>query len=271
VWYLTPVPQAGKRVINAGSPRSVSGEHAMFKVPYLVVLLTFGLPLISSDPSGAAPPNVAFLGVSHSPPSADSIAQNNLHAHLGVEVDNVFAGSSAEALGIQPGDIIIQLNGVPISNGLDLREEIIRNREGDPVTAVIRRDGVDTELSGNFGGMNAGQQRQRLDLTEDAQYRAEQAKLLQQQEQENREEIEKLREGIAELADQLGTEASDARDKSTDQLGTEASNVESKNNDAEFIHPDLLLIAQGRAWRFVYVINYVPPEQDDLKAESGDL
>jgi gas vesicle protein len=267
--------QAGEqKAINGDAPSSVMRAHFMRNIPYVIAFLALGLPTLpiaASDPSGVAPSNVAFLGVSHSPPSAESIVQNNLNAHLGVEVDQVFPGSSAAALGIQPGDIIIQLNGVPIANGADLRQEIMSNREGDPVTAVIRRDGADTELSGNFGGMNGGQQRQRLDLAEDAQYRAEQAKIVQQQEQEKRDEIQQLREELAELAEQLNKEESDARRKATDQSSREDSAASARTQDGEFIHPDSQLIAQGRAWRLRYVINYVQPEPSEQKAASGDL
>jgi S1-C subfamily serine protease len=127
-----------------------------------LALLAVTFPISSSDPNAAQHSDVAFLGVHHEAPSPDAIDQNHLDAYQGVEVTDVFSNSAAESMGIQEGDVILAINGVPIANGMDLRKEITSNLEGDPVSAVVRRKGEDIELNGEFGGMSGGAMRQDL-------------------------------------------------------------------------------------------------------------
>ncbi len=210
----------------------------MRKTYYVLALLALVLPISSSDPSTAPNSDVAYLGVHHIPPRPNTIDDNRLDAHQGVEVTNVFADSAAASMGLQEGDVILAINGAPITNGLDLRKEITRNLEGDPVSAVIRRNGEDLELNGNFGGMGPGKTRQDLKLVEDARYRAEQEQRLQEQQQA----LDELRDQVKDLKNEL---------KNKEQA--ESLNKESHGDD--FSAQRLTLIQFNGAWRFIYVID----------------
>jgi len=83
------------------------------------------------------------IGVSYVPsntPNARSLLKaNNLTE--GVFVEDVPAGGPADKAGIQPGDIIVSLNGKPVREGNDLVNTITSTPIGTPVTVGIARDG----------------------------------------------------------------------------------------------------------------------------------
>lgn len=64
----------------------------------------------------------------------------------GVYVDSLTASSSAAAAGIQSGDIIIAVDGIPTNNSPKLLEMIGRHRPGDEVPLTILRNGTTKEM-----------------------------------------------------------------------------------------------------------------------------
>ncbi len=210
----------------------------MRKIYYLLALLTLVLPITSSDPSTAPNSDVAYLGVHHEAPRPTTIDHNRLDAHQGVEVINVFEHSAAALMGIQAGDVILAINGAPIANGLDLRKEITRNLVGDPVSAVIRRNGEDIELNGNFGGMGPGKFRQDLKLAEDARYRAEQERRLQEQQQA----LDELRNQMIALKNDI------EKDEDPKQLNLIPRHENSYTRQVK-------LIEANGGWHLIYVID----------------
>lgn len=80
-----------------------------------------------------------FLGVSTGPTEAG-----------GVQVTNVFPGTSAEAAGIQVGDVLLKVGEVAVDSvsgdwGARFRERYT-NAAGQPLDLVVRRDGAETTL-----------------------------------------------------------------------------------------------------------------------------
>jgi hypothetical protein len=81
--------------------------------------------------------------------------------YLGVSVDNsndagatisqVLPNSTASALGLQVGDVILQFNGEPISSFADLSAKIRSTGEGTPVTLKVRREGSEFYSTGPLG------------------------------------------------------------------------------------------------------------------------
>jgi S1-C subfamily serine protease len=64
----------------------------------------------------------------------------------GVRVQEVLPGSPAEAAGIRPGDVILSLDGTPIT-GLRAYSDLLKARKpGDAVEVVVRKDGEKTRL-----------------------------------------------------------------------------------------------------------------------------
>jgi regulator of sigma E protease len=75
------------------------------------------------------------------------------------EVGQMQPGSAAEQCGIQPGDVILSIDGSTIQRFEDVRQ-ILRPNPGVPMTIVVRRDGQErtlhitpsrTELTDRFG------------------------------------------------------------------------------------------------------------------------
>jgi regulator of sigma E protease len=59
----------------------------------------------------------------------------------GLMVGSVVGNSSAEQAGIQPGDIIVELNGEPIHTQSDMQNVINSVKEGEEVTLLLLRNG----------------------------------------------------------------------------------------------------------------------------------
>lgn len=59
----------------------------------------------------------------------------------GVEVMEVIAGSPAQRAGIRPGDLFVELDGVPISDARDIQRMMVGDAIGRSVIARVWRDG----------------------------------------------------------------------------------------------------------------------------------
>ena len=70
---------------------------------------------------------------------------------MGAVVKEVVAGSAAEKAGIQPGDIVISVNGVPISSSSDLTATIRSLAAGTTTDLVIVRGGKPQTITVTLG------------------------------------------------------------------------------------------------------------------------
>ncbi len=61
------------------------------------------------------------------------------------DISMVKPGSAAEAAGFQPGDLILSIDGKPISRFEEL-QQVVRDSAGVPLTMVVRRDGREVPL-----------------------------------------------------------------------------------------------------------------------------
>jgi len=75
----------------------------------------------------------------------------------GYRVDKVIDGSPAQHAGLQPGDVLYALNGVPIAqeNTAALAKARKEWKPGQLVTYTIRREGVDREIKLTLAPMPA--------------------------------------------------------------------------------------------------------------------
>jgi len=89
----------------------------------------------SSSPAG-------FLGVA---------TQDATTATTGAEVAAVTAASPAANAGIQPGDVVVQVDGAPVSGSASLSEIIGNHKPGDTVTITLLRDGREQQVSVKLG------------------------------------------------------------------------------------------------------------------------
>ena len=99
---------------------------------------------------GTITPDTAFLGV-----SSTAIADTNqstldryrVTASEGAFVQDVTDGSAAAEAGLQPGDVIIELDGQPITSSSDVGAVIRTKQPGDTLTVVFERDGRREEVT----------------------------------------------------------------------------------------------------------------------------
>ncbi len=83
----------------------------------------------------------AMLGVNMTPPSSATQAANGTEPSVGVETQKVYPGTAAERMGIQPGDLIVGVNGGQIGSMNDLRNEVALTSVGGDATVEVMRSG----------------------------------------------------------------------------------------------------------------------------------
>ena len=97
----------------------------------------------------------ALLGVSILDVNANLAREKGLDVVAGVFIDGVAGGSAADEAGIEPGDVIVEINQQRIMNIAQLQELVARNRPGDGVKVTYWRDGrmeeVEAVLKGTMG------------------------------------------------------------------------------------------------------------------------
>lgn len=81
-----------------------------------------------------------LLGVSYTDVDPELAAAFKLAVTRGVVVEEVPSGSPADRAGLQKGDIISAVQGVPVRSGGDLRRILRSRRPGQSVTVTLQRD-----------------------------------------------------------------------------------------------------------------------------------
>lgn len=89
----------------------------------------------------------ALLGVRIRDIDAQFAEEEGFKALQGVYVSEVTEGSSAKEAGIEPGDIIIAIDGVKVSTVAQLQEQIARSRPGDKVSVAYTRNGKERKVN----------------------------------------------------------------------------------------------------------------------------
>jgi serine protease Do len=90
-----------------------------------------------AHPGITQPPAQAFLGVQLGPVTQGFRQQTNYRGQGGVAVYQVVSGSPADQAGINPGDVILQMNGKSYSSNQDLVGAIAKLHAGDKVSLQI--------------------------------------------------------------------------------------------------------------------------------------
>lgn len=89
----------------------------------------------------------AYLGVSIQPVSYELATQLGVAPKSGVAVTNVFAGTPAEKMGFQSGDVIVKFGDTRVATPQQLQLAVERSAIGKPVSVEVVRDGKKVALS----------------------------------------------------------------------------------------------------------------------------
>ena len=90
-----------------------------------------------AHPGITTPPVQAFLGVGLAPVTPGFRSQTGYHGQGGVGISQVVSGSSADQAGLNPGDVILQMNGKSYGNPADLQNAIRGMHAGQKVTLEV--------------------------------------------------------------------------------------------------------------------------------------
>lgn len=82
-----------------------------------------------------------FLGVMIQGVDGNLAEQRDLKVHSGVYIEGLTANGSAKDAGLEEGDVIVKIDGSPITAVPELQERIGSKRPGDKVQVTINRDG----------------------------------------------------------------------------------------------------------------------------------
>jgi putative serine protease PepD len=74
-----------------------------------------------------------------------------IEAEAGAFVYDIIPGSGAEAAGIQAGDVIVAVDGEPITSNEDLGPAIAQHEPGDEIEVTIERGGDEQTLTAEVG------------------------------------------------------------------------------------------------------------------------
>ncbi len=178
-----------------------------------------------------------MLGIEMSPVPSPVLTREGLSPDQGVYVQNTFNNTAAQSMGIQPGDVVLGVNGTPIASMSDLRNEIGSNQVGDPVQVTVQRNGQQMSLSAPLQAWPSEIPHERIDPDAEQRFRDWQA----QHQKQQQDEADQLKDQIGNLEQQLPpvNAASQARLQALEDALAEAGGL--------------------RPWRIAYHLVQTPP------------
>ena len=93
-----------------------------------------------AEPSGEAADGLAALGIRVQPLTPDLAEQLDLQGEKGVLISGVEPGSPAAEANLQPGDLIVEVNRIPVAGVADLRQAL--DKAKDRLLLLINRQGA---------------------------------------------------------------------------------------------------------------------------------
>ncbi|NOU60907.1 S1C family serine protease [Marinifilum caeruleilacunae] len=100
----------------------------------------------------------AMIGVVIRSVDAGLAEEKGLERIEGVYVDETTEGGAAGEVGIEEGDVILEINNKEVNSGAELQEQVSKYRPGDEIEVLIKRDGkrkqFDVVLRNRLGNTN---------------------------------------------------------------------------------------------------------------------
>ena len=171
-------------------------------LPIVLTLLcaTHGLLPGNDDYQAVADSNQRpMLGVEMTPVPSHVQDKEGLTPSQGVYVQNTYPDTAASAMGLKPGDVILDVNRLPITSMQDLRNEVGLNAIGDPIEIGVVRDGRVMQLSSKLRSWPDNIPYEKLDSESERRFREFQERRLQGQSEELRrltEELARARQAV---------------------------------------------------------------------------
>lgn len=104
----------------------------------VLLALQSGRPTVRAD--AASPFSTAgYLGITFLEVSLRTAANLRLPGTQGALITAVAPGSPAERTGLQPGDVILSMDGQPVGDTCPLLQTLLSRRAGDQITVAIQR------------------------------------------------------------------------------------------------------------------------------------
>ncbi|HZD24145.1 MAG TPA: PDZ domain-containing protein, partial [Acidimicrobiia bacterium] len=117
---------------------SGANDGVGFAVPADIVT-SYADAIISGEPL-----ETAFLGVRLG-------GDVDTEGQAGAVIEEVVADSAADEAGMQLGDIVIAVDGVPVHGGDDLQAQIRAHHPGETVEILVIRNGEELAISATLG------------------------------------------------------------------------------------------------------------------------
>jgi len=92
-----------------------------------------------------------YLGIAYGPLTPSLAVRLGVNTANGFVVGQVAPGSPAASAGIQPGDVIIAVDGRPLDSESALAENLNQHKPGDPVTLTVIRNGQQQSIQVTLG------------------------------------------------------------------------------------------------------------------------
>jgi S1-C subfamily serine protease len=96
-----------------------------------------------------------MLGVTIQPVTSDIARSLGLDGVHGALVNSVTDGSPAQQAGVRRGDVILEVNGDPVEDGNELRNEVAQLLPGTTVRLKLFRDGKDQVVSATLAELKS--------------------------------------------------------------------------------------------------------------------
>jgi S1-C subfamily serine protease len=97
-----------------------------------------------------------WLGVAYAPLTPEIAQQFGINAESGVVVESVDPGGPAARAGLQPGDVIIAVEGKALENAEQLLGAIRARKPGDPLPLRVLRGGKELDITVTLGEQPEG-------------------------------------------------------------------------------------------------------------------